>query len=94
MAWLFFCTIFKPEMDVVKGLDSLKEDRKNIGPLRGNELKFAIVFSVMIVMWFIPKYTGIDMYMTAWAGIFVMSMPGMNMVDWKEVNSKSTGLHS
>ena len=88
VAWLFFCTIFKPEMDVVKGLDSLKEDRKNIGPLRGDELKFAIVFSVMIVMWFIPKYTGIDMYMTAWAGIFVMSMPGMNMVDWKEVNSK------
>ena len=45
----------KPEMDVVKGLDSLKEDRKNIGPLRGDELKFAIVFSVMIVMWFIPS---------------------------------------
>lgn len=87
-AWLFFCLIFKPEITVVKGLESIKEDRKNIGPLRGDELKFTIVFAVMLVLWFIPSYTGIDMYMTAWGGIFVMSMPGMNLVNWKEINGK------
>ena len=87
-AWFFLCLIFKPEINVVKGLDSIKEDRKSIGPMRGDELKFAIVFAVMLVLWFIPQYTGIDMYMTAWGGIFVMSMPGMNMVDWKEMNGK------
>ena len=42
----------------------------------------------MIVLWFIPKKTGIDMYMTAWGGIFVMSLPGMDMVNWKEASSK------
>ena len=88
LAWFFFCIIFKPEISVVKGLESVKEDRKALGPLRGDELKFTIVFAVMLVMWFIPKYTGIDMYMTAWGGIFVMSMPGMNMVNWKEMNGK------
>ena len=88
LAWLFLCVVFKPEIDVVKGLDSLKEDRKSIGPLQGDELKFAVVFCVMIVLWFIPKYTGIDMYMTTWAGIFVMSLPGMDMVDWKEMSGR------
>ena len=88
LAWLFLCVVFKPEIDVVKGLDSLKEDRKNIGPLRGDELKFTVVFCIMVVMWFIPKRTGIDMYMTAWAGIFVMSLPGMDMVDGKELNGR------
>ncbi|GEM_PF-346347 len=87
-AWLFFCLVFKPELTVVKGLDSIKEDRKTIGPLKGQELKFSIVFAVMVVMWFIPKYTGINMYMTAWAGIFVMSLPGMDMVNWKEINGR------
>lgn len=88
LAWLVLCWLYKPEIDVVKGLDSLKEDRKTIGPLRGDELKFTIVFAIMIVLWFIPKKTGIDMYMTAWGGIFVMSLPGMNMVNWKEASSK------
>lgn len=88
VAWLILCWLFKPEIDVVKGLDSLKEDRKSIGPLKGNELKFTIVFAIMIVLWFIPKQTGIDMYMTAWGGIFVMSLPGMDMVNWKEVSAK------
>ena len=88
LAWLILCWLYKPEIDVVKGLDSLKEDRKTIGPMRGDELKFTIVFAVMIILWFIPKQTGIDMYMTAWGGIFIMSLPGMNMVDWKETAAK------
>ena len=88
LAWLILCWLYKPEINVVKGLDSLKEDRKSIGPIRGSELKFLIVFAVMIVLWFIPKKTGIDMYMTAWGGIFVMSLPGMDMVNWKEASSK------
>lgn len=88
LAWLFLCLVFKPEIDVVKGLDSLKEDRKNLPPLRGDELKFTIVFCAMVVMWFIPSLTGIDMYMTTWLGIFVMSLPGMDMVDWKEINGR------
>ncbi len=87
-AWFIICLLYKPEIDVVKGLDSLKEDRKTIGPLKGDELKFTIVFAIMIVMWFIPKKTGINMYMTAWTGIFVMSLPGMNMVDWKDASHK------
>lgn len=72
----------------MKGLDSLKEDRKNVGPLKGDELKFTIVFAIMVVLWFIPKQTGIDMYMTAWGGIFIMSLPGMNLVNWKEASTK------
>ena len=88
LAWLILCVLYKPEIDVVKGLDSLKEDRKNVGPLRGNELKFAIVFAIMIVLWFIPSKTGIDMYMTAWGGIFVMALPGMELVDWKDASKK------
>lgn len=87
-AWFIICLLYKPEIDVVKGLDSLKEDRKTIGPLKGDELKFTIVFAIMVVMWFIPKKTGINMYMTAWTGIFVMSLPGMNMVDWKDASHK------
>lgn len=42
----------------------------------------------MVVLWFIPKQTGIDMYMTAWGGIFIMSLPGMNLVNWKEASTK------
>lgn len=86
LAWLILCWLYKPEIEVVKGLDDLKADRKNVGPLRGDELKFTIVFAIMVVLWFIPKQTGIDMYMTAWGGIFIMSLPGMNLVDWKEAS--------
>lgn len=60
----------------------------NVGPLKGDELKFTIVFAIMVVLWFIPKQTGIDMYMTAWGGIFIMSLPGMNLVNWKEASTK------
>lgn len=88
LAWLLISTVYKPELDVIKGLDSLKEDRKHIGPLRGDELKFTIVFSVMVILWFFPKQFGINMYMTAWTGIFIMSMPGMDMVNWKEINGQ------
>ena len=88
LAWLFLCLVFKPEINVVKGLDSLKDDRKNLPPLRSSELRFTIVFAVMVVMWFVPKKIGIDMYMTTWLGIFVMSLPGMDMVDWKEMNGR------
>lgn len=87
-AWLFLVTVFKPEIEIVKGLDSIKEDRKNIGRLKGEELKFAIVFTAMVILWFIPKYTGISMYMTTWLGIFVMALPGMDLVNWPEINGK------
>lgn len=79
LAWLILCWLCKPEIDIVKGLDSLKEDRKNVGPLKGDELKFTIVFAIMVVLWFIPKQTGIDMYMTAWGGIFIMRSQDLGM---------------
>lgn len=88
LAWLILCWLCKPEIDIVKGLDSLKEDRKNVGPLKGDELKFTIVFAIMVVLWFIPKRPVLIMYMTAWGGIFIMSLPGMNLVNWKEASTK------
>ena len=88
LAWLILCWLCKPEIDIVKGLDSLKEDRKNVGPLKGDELKFTIVFAIMVVLWFIPKQTRNDMYMTAWGGIVIKSLPGMILCNWKEASTK------
>lgn len=88
LAWVLLCKLYKPEITEVAGLDSLKEERSKIGPIKGDELKFTIVFSIMVVMWFISKQTGINMFLTAWGGIFIMSLPGMDLFEWKEVSKK------
>ncbi len=86
LAWLILTTIWPPEIDEVKGLDKLKEDRKHIGSIRGDELKFTIVFAFMVFSWFFPQVTGLSMYMTTWLGILILSLPGMEMVHWKKIN--------
>lgn len=83
LSWMLLCIIYKPELDIVKGLENAQKNRDQIGPLTKEEKKFGIIFLVMILCWFFPKIVGINMYITSWFGIFIMSLPGMDLFDWE-----------
>ncbi|MGE9994587.1 SLC13 family permease [Peptoniphilaceae bacterium SGI.137] len=86
VAWRILLKAYKPEIDVVDGLSSLKEDRKSQGKFTSDEWKFGIVFLTMVFFWFFPKLSGLSMYQISWFGIFILALLGMDLINWKEIN--------
>ncbi|MDO5027436.1 MAG: DASS family sodium-coupled anion symporter [Tissierellia bacterium] len=87
-SWLILCLVYKPEIEVVKGLENAQKNREEIGPLSSKEKKFGIIFLIMIFFWFFPDLVGINMYITSWFGVFIMALPGMDLFDWETTVKK------
>src|SRR5699024_2582821 len=79
VSWLILCLVYKPELDIVEGLENAKKDREKIGPLSKKEKRFGIIFLIMIFCWFFPKLVVINMYITSLFGIFIMFILDMNL---------------
>jgi sodium-dependent dicarboxylate transporter 2/3/5 len=82
-SWLVVSTIFKPEMDVVVGMDDIAAQKKALGSMTKDEKKFSVVFLITLTLWFTQSLTGLETAFTSLMASSLFFMPGINLMDWK-----------
>lgn len=90
LTWVVLMKMVTPEIDHVAGLDDIKSERAKLGPLNKDELKFCLIFSITLVLWFTSVWTKIPIYVTAVSMATLLFVPGINVIEWKET-SKGIG---
>lgn len=85
-AWVVISMIFKPEIDVVPGMDNIPEKRKEIGPLTKDEKKFTAIFAVTLVLWFTQSMTSLETAFVSLMACSIFFLPGIELMDWKRAN--------
>ncbi len=92
LSWFIGQLLFKPEYDTPKGegMDVLRRELKELGPMSADEWKAAAVFSLAVILWFTDKWhiqlfgMVIDKAVVAILAATLTFMPGINLLTWKE----------
>lgn len=82
LSWCIIIKIFPPEMDVLSGLDIVRQRYENLGPMRRNERIFLLLAIINIAMWLSEPLHKTPLPVMAVMGGTVFFMPGINLLDW------------
>ena len=82
IAWFIILLVFKPEIDTVKGLDDIKNKRKELGPMTKDEKKFLFIFIIVMILWFTQSMTGIETAFASLLAVCVFFLPGVDLMTW------------
>jgi len=83
LSWFILLKIYPPEISEVKGLENVKRQRQELGPLTKDEKKFLVVFGLVLILWFTQSLTGIQTAFSSLIGSTLFFMPGINLATWK-----------
>lgn len=90
IAWLVLTVMLKPEIDVVEGLENVKEERLKLGKMSKKERTFVIIFSITLILWFTQSLTKLDLTLISLICIAFFFLPGIDLMDWERAQ-EATG---
>ena len=92
-SYFYLVKKYKPEVDFNNPelYKKLKQDLKDLGPLRGNELITAILFLFVLFLW-VSKLGGISVQMAAGVVSFMMLMPKVGVLDYDDFGKIQWGM--
>jgi len=88
VAWFVIKTMYPAEFDVVKGLEDTKSELKQLGGLSKDEIKFAIIFGITLILWFTQPLTKLDTAFVAILSASTLFLPGIELCTWENVKGK------
>ena len=68
------------------GMDRLREELNKLGKLNVQEIKSAVLFISILVLWSTDKYHGISPTAVAFMGAIIALMPRIGIVKWNDVD--------
>lgn len=82
---IWICLIFAlpSEISKLEGIEELKRERENLGPLTVKEKSFLIIFLFTLLLWFTDKINGIPVAVSSMICVAVLALPGIDVFSWK-----------
>jgi len=68
------------------GMERLKEELHKLGKMNFQEIKSAVLFISILILWSTDKYHGISPTAVAFLGAIIALMPKIGIVNWNEVD--------
>lgn len=88
VAWFVIKKMYPAEFENVEGLDDVKSELKEIGPMKKNEKKFVEIFSITLVLWFTQPLTKLDPALVSVVTASIFFLPGIGLCTWENVKGK------
>ena len=90
LTYFMFISTIKPEVSKVpNGSEYFVQKSKELGPMRLEEKKAAILFSTALILWATGTYTNISVNQVALGIAIVAILPGVGVMDFKSAISKT-----
>ncbi len=68
------------------GMERLKEEYDQLGPVRWDEIRASVIFITILTMWATDRLHGVSPTAIAFVGGIVALMPRIGIVDWNDVD--------
>lgn len=68
------------------GMDSLRKDLAELGPISFKEIKSIIIFTGILLLWVTDKWHGISPTAVAFIGAIVALLPKIGIIKWNDVD--------
>ncbi len=86
-AWII-TRFYPPEVAAIGGLDSIRQERAEIGPMTPDQMKVVVILGTMVVLWILSTWYPIfDVYIVGIAGAVAMFLPGIRILNWKQAQA-------
>ncbi|WP_086347338.1 SLC13 family permease [Candidatus Enterococcus clewellii] len=86
IAWFIIMKMIPSEIDIVQGLDDVKEEAKKLGKLTTAEKKFLVIFSIELILWLTQPWNGINTAVVAIIATSLFFIPGVDLCTWEKAN--------
>lgn len=87
ITWFALCIGFKPEGVSMDVINEIQDEVKALGKLSALDIKVAVVIIICLVLWISNTWTGINTAVVGILGTFLLFLPGMNVMTYKEFAS-------
>ncbi len=77
-----------PEINEVRGLENVKQQMREMGPLTVREKKYLIIFAAMLLLWFTQPFHKQDIFLISLVAAAFFFLPGINVLQWNKVKDK------
>ncbi len=68
------------------GMERLKKEYEQLGPVRWDEIRASVIFITILTMWATDRLHGVSPTAIAFVGGIVALMPRIGIVDWNDVD--------
>jgi sodium-dependent dicarboxylate transporter 2/3/5 len=86
LAWWVIARCFPPERASIGDVGAFRRELEALGPLRTGEWKLIGFLTVMLALWIASTWVkALDVTLVALAGSIAMFLPGIGLLEWKQV---------
>lgn len=80
--------VFPPEIKQLSGMDEVRKEYLELGPMKSKELKFLSIMAFIILVWLTDKIHGLPLPLTATIGACLFFLPGVDLLTWDNTKNK------
>lgn len=84
ITWLALYIGYRPEGVSPAVIDEVQDNVKQLGAWSARDKKVAVIIITCLALWISNTWTGIDTAVVGLVGVFLMFLPGMNIMTYKE----------
>lgn len=88
LTWLILTWVFKPEIEHLQGIDDIQKDYQALGRISTKEIKFIVIFVILLITWFTESIHKIPLPASATIGAVLFFLPGINLLTWDGYKNK------
>ncbi|TEB04525.1 Sodium-dependent dicarboxylate transporter SdcS [Pelotomaculum schinkii] len=89
LTWLILSWVFKPEIEHLEGIAEIEQDYKALGPITAKEVKFIVIFLILLVTWFTEgKLHSVPIAASTTIGAVLFFLPGIDLLTWDGTKNK------
>jgi sodium-dependent dicarboxylate transporter 2/3/5 len=80
--------VFRPEIKVVPGIENIKKEYAEFGPMKPKEIKFLTLMLLLVVVWLTGNLHGLPVPLTATLGAVLFFFPGIDLLTWDTAKNR------
>lgn len=84
VAWFVMSKLYKPEFEIVQGLENTKQEKAALGKMDKKEMIFAVVFFTTIVLWVTSSFTKLEVPFVSMLAASIYFLPGIDILEWND----------
>jgi sodium-dependent dicarboxylate transporter 2/3/5 len=88
LAWKVMTIVFKLEIATLAGIDELKQQLKDLGPMKTSEKKYVAIMLLLLVVWLTESIHKVPLPASATFGAALFFLPRINLLTWNDAKAK------
>ncbi|BAF59723.1 MAG: DASS family sodium-coupled anion symporter [Pelotomaculum sp.] len=88
IVWKILTMIFPPEIERLAGIEDIHKEYAALGPVSAKEIKFLVIFAMMLITWFTEPYHKIPLPVSATIGAAFFFLPGIDLLTWENTKQR------